>query len=277
MRSFNLNNRFYASLPRVFSLVAAFLLAVVLSGCATGPKSNPADPLEPFNRSMTRFNDGLDTVVLKPVANAYKAVVPELVRKGVSNFFGNLGDLWSGVNNLLQGKPGDAATQVGRVLVNTTVGLGGLLDVAADAGLERKREDFGQTLGSWGVPSGPYLVLPLLGPSTLRDTAARPVDSIGNPVGKISDVPVRNSLTGLDIIDTRVKLLGVTGMMADALDPYSMTRNAYLAKRRYDVYDGNPPELPKTKSADEEDDEPEGKAVQGKSAPPTNPAVPPAQ
>ena len=144
----------------------------LLAGCATGPNANPEDPYESFNRGVYSFNDGLDKAVLKPVATAYHDVAPKPIRTGVSNFFGNLGDVWSFVNNLLQGRGSDALDSMVRVNVNTLFGLGGLLDIATEMGVQRHKQDFGLTLGHWGVQTGPYLVLPLLGPSTLRDTAA---------------------------------------------------------------------------------------------------------
>jgi phospholipid-binding lipoprotein MlaA len=182
--------------------------------------------------------------VLKPVATAYTTVVPSLVRTGVSNFFANLGDAWSFVNNALQADVEGSLHSFWRVAVNTTLGLGGILDPATEMRLERHRKDFGLTLGRWGVPSGPYLVLPVLGPSTLRDTAALPVDYWVNPftVGQIADVPVRNSLYVLRGVDIRAQLLDATGLLDQAaLDPYSFMRDAWLQKRRNDVYNGNPP------------------------------------
>ena len=212
------------------------------AGCATAPGGDPRDPWESYNRSMTKFNDAVDTAVLKPVATAYKEAVPQPVRTGVRNFFGNLGDVWSFVNNVLQAKPEGALHSFWRVVINTTMGLGGVLDPATEMRLERHREDFGQTLGRWGVPSGPYFVLPLLGPSTLRDTVALPVDAYGNPLGHVNDIPVRNTLIGVNVIQTRAGLLTTTDLLeAAALDKYSFQRDAYLQKRLSEVHDGNPP------------------------------------
>ena len=220
--------------------VAALAL---LSGCASAPGADPRDPWEAYNRSMYRFNDAIDTAVLKPVATVYRDALPQPVRTGVGNFFGNLGDAWSFVNNVLQAKPEGALHSFWRVVVNTTIGLGGVLDPASEMNLERHREDFGQTLGRWGAESGPYLVLPILGPSTLRDTIALPVDYLGRPQAQIQDVPVRNSLTVLDAVDTRARLLGVEQLLDQAaLDPYTFQRDAYLQKRRNDVHDGAPPD-----------------------------------
>lgn len=212
------------------SLVAGTAL---LAGCASGPNANPADPFEPYNRSMTRFNDNLDKAVLKPVATAYRDVTPQPVRTGVGNFFANLGDAWSFVNNLLQLRGLEAYESMVRFSTNTVFGLGGLLDIASEAGIERHKQDFGLTLGHWGVPTGPYLVLPLLGPSTVRDTAALPLDVyVGDPVDHVQGGAARSSLYGLRIIDKRASLLGATTVLDKAaLDPYSFTRDVYLKLR----------------------------------------------
>ena len=206
--------------------------AALLSGCASGPGAHPDDPLEPYNRSMTRFNDGVDEAVLKPVATAYKDAVPSPVRTGVNNFFGNLGDVWSFVNNVLQLRPEEALSSLVRFNVNTVFGLGGVLDIASEMGVERNRQDFGLTLGRWGVPTGPYLVLPLLGPSTVRDTLAMPVDRQGNLVGQFDSVSARNSLYALRLVDTRAGLLGAGAVLESAaLDKYSFTRDVFLQLR----------------------------------------------
>jgi phospholipid-binding lipoprotein MlaA len=221
---------------------AAAVLAVV-AGCATGPNANPADPFEPFNRGVSRFNDGVDKAVLVPVATAYQGVLPSMVRTGVGNFFNNIGDVWSLANNVAQLKVQNSAETFMRLNVNTFFGLGGLLDVATEAGIPRHEEDFGQTLGHWGVGAGPYVVLPLLGSSTLRDTAAKPLDYWGDPVGHIDDVAWRNSLTVLRVVDTRAQFLRAGRLLEDAaLDKYSFTRDAFLQHRRSEVYDGNPPD-----------------------------------
>ena len=226
------------------SKVLCVAALILLTGCATGPNANPADPLEPFNRKVASFNDAVDDAVMRPVATAYQSAVPSLMRRGVSNFFGNLSDVWSFVNSVAQLKLQNSAETFMRVNVNTLFGLGGLLDIATEAGIDRHSEDFGQTLGRWGVASGPYLVLPLLGPSTLRDTVALPVDDWwGNAVGYVSDIPVRNSLYGLQMVDTRSNLLSATQLIDQAaLDKYSFTRDAFLQRRRNEVYDGDPPD-----------------------------------
>lgn len=211
-------------------LWAGLLALALLQGCAVGP--NPRDPFEPFNRSVTRFNDGLDEAIVKPVAQAYQNTVPSPVRTGVNNFFGNLSDAWSFVNNVLQAKPQAAVDSFMRVSVNTLIGLGGVLDWATPMGIERHSEDFGKTLGRWGMAAGPYLVLPVLGPSTVRDAAARVVDAQGDLVMQINNVPVRNSLYGLRAVELRAGLLRAGEVLDQAaLDKYSFTRDAYLQRR----------------------------------------------
>jgi phospholipid-binding lipoprotein MlaA len=219
-----------------------FLFA--LGGCAT-VGGNPDDPLEGYNRAMFSFNDSVDKAVLKPVASGYNKVMPEVARTGVSNFFSNTGDVWIGVNNILQGKVGQGASDFGRFAINTTVGVVGLFDVASNAGLEKHNEDFGQTLGRWGVGSGAYVVLPLLGPSDVRDGFSLVVDMYGNPLRYVSNVPTRNELYGVRLVDTRTNLLDVSQLMEEAaLDRYVYVRSAYLQRRRSLVYDGNPPPEP---------------------------------
>jgi phospholipid-binding lipoprotein MlaA len=217
------------------------LIFLVLAGCATGPNANPADPLEPFNRGVAGFNEGVDKALIKPVATAYRNVTPSPVRTGVNNFFNNLEDMWSTVNAIFQLRPQAAAENTMRVAVNTVLGLGGLLDIATEARIERHREDFGKTLGRWGAGSGPYIVLPLFGPSTLRDTIAFPVNSYGSVVGNISDVPVRNSLTVLNLVDTRSNFLRAGALVDEvALDKYSFVRDAHLQRRAASIYGYKP-------------------------------------
>jgi phospholipid-binding lipoprotein MlaA len=220
--------------------IAAVVLASTF-GCATvsGQAPNPIDPLEPFNRSVFRFNEGVDRAVLRPVATAYRDTLPLMVRTGVSNFFGNLGDVWSLANNVMQLKLQNSAETFMRLNVNTIFGLGGLLDIASEAGIERHREDFGQTLGRWGVPTGPYVVLPLLGPSTVRDTAALPVDHYGDVLSVVHDIGARNSLYALRVVDERATFLRAGQMLDEiALDKYSFTRDAFMQHRRSEVSGG---------------------------------------
>lgn len=218
---------------RSMVLVFAALVLAVLQGCAMSPNANPSDPWEPFNRQVYNFNDGLDEAVLKPVATAYQHVTPQIMRTGVTNFFGNIGDVWSFVNNVLQLKPAESVETLFRVGVNSTIGLFGLIDVATELRLEKHTEDFGQTLGYWGAPAGPYVVLPLFGPSTVRDSLALPVDAQGNLVGGVDEVALRNSLVTLRLVNTRANYLGAGRLLdAAALDKYSFTRDAYLQRRR---------------------------------------------
>ena len=215
----------------------------LLQACAAVPYKDPRDPMESWNRSVFSFNDSVDRAVVKPVAIAYQRVLPYWVRTGINNFFTNLDDAWSFVNNALQLRGQATADSFGRVMVNTTMGLGGILDVAGEMGMERHSANFGLTLGRWGVGPGPFVVLPLLGSSTLRDTLAMPIDRQGNLVNAVADVPTRDALTLLNVVDTRATYLKA-GDVVDgaALDKYSFTRDAYLQRRRNQVYDGNPPD-----------------------------------
>lgn len=212
--------------------VAGLLVALLLAGCASVAHPDPRDPWESYNRAMTRFNDDVDDALLKPVAKAYKTVVPQTARTGVGNFFGNLGDAWSAVNSALQLRGQDAFDNFVRFSFNTVFGLGGVLDIAGEAGVPRHREDFGRTLGRWGMPAGPYLVLPLLGPSTVRDTAALPVDWQGNLIRYVTPVDDRNALYGLQTVAARANLLRASSLLEQsALDPYAFMRDAYLQSR----------------------------------------------
>jgi phospholipid-binding lipoprotein MlaA len=217
-------------------LLGLVLLLLALSGCASGPRSDPRDPWEPFNRTMWDFNEGVDQAILKPVATAYKEIVPTMVRRGANNFFANLGDGWSFVNSALQLKPQEALDNLFRFNMNTLFGLGGLIDVASEFNIERHREDFGQTLGRWGVRSGPYLVLPLLGSYTLRDAAAISVNALGDPVRQIKNTPLRNTLYFGRIVDSRARFLGASSVLEEAaLDRYSFVRDVFLQVRRREV------------------------------------------
>ena len=231
-------------------LLPALGLVVVLGGCATtggagsaenagnadnagtAAARNPVDPYERFNRTMFNFNDKVDQYALKPAATAYKRVVPSFVQTGVYNFFGNLGDVWTAVNHLLQGRVADGVSDVMRFAVNTTFGLGGLLDIGSEAGLQKHRQDFGATLGVWGVQSGPSVVLPLLGSSTMRDSVALPVDFAGDPWSYVSPDPTRYTGTALRVIDLRAGVLDASNLIEDAaLDRYEFIRDAYLQRR----------------------------------------------
>lgn len=213
--------------------VATTVVLVLVQGCATAPGGNPADPFESLNRSVFSFNDKVDMAVLKPVATVYRDVTPSPIRTGVTNFFGNVSDAWSAVNNALQAKPQFALESLFRVTVNTLFGLGGLLDVAGEARIPKHTEDFGQTLGRWGVPSGPYLVLPILGPSTVRDTAALVVDTQGDAVSAASNVATRNTLLVTRAVNIRSRLLDAGDLLDEAsLDKYSFARDVHLQRRR---------------------------------------------
>ncbi|MBC5764822.1 MlaA family lipoprotein [Ramlibacter albus] len=223
-------------IKKLFVLALAAVALAGLGGCASLAERNPADPFEPMNREITKFNDGLDQMLLKPVATAYRRAVPPLVRTGVSNFFGNLGDLWSAANSALQLKIPNAFENLMRFHVNTVFGLGGILDLASEFNIERHKEDFGQTLGRYGVPAGPYIVLPFLGPSTLRDTLALPVDRRGDLVHYTSNEGVRHTLYGIRAVDQRANLLRVGEVLNEAsLDRYTFTRDAYLQRRRAEI------------------------------------------
>ncbi|MFN0303108.1 MAG: VacJ family lipoprotein [Burkholderiales bacterium] len=226
--------------------VGVALMFGVSAGCAN---VNPRDPIEPYNRVIYSVNDAIDRNVLKPVSEGYKFVVPRTARVGVRNFFANLEDVWIGTNNLLQLKIGDALSDWMRVVLNSTFGIAGLYDVASDAGLEKHNEDFGQTLGWWGVPSGPYLVLPLFGPSTFRDAPALFVDSSAGAYGAAASAIskdnanlVRFGLISLHTINRRADALEATTLLDQAaLDRYTFMRDAFLQRRQSLVYDGDPP------------------------------------
>ena len=225
--------------------LAAVAFGVVLACTGAAQAQSANDPLEGWNRAVFSFNEGLDAAVLKPVATGYKNAVPELVRSGVSNFFGNIGDAWSAINQLLQAKPIASAQMTMRVATNTLFGIGGLFDVASDLGIERQPEDFGQTLGRWGLGAGPYIVWPLLGPSSLRDTAGLPLDLSWRASALTNDTAAKVGLTTLQLIDVRANLLGASRIVDDiALDKYVFIRDGYLTRRRSQVYDGDPPDLP---------------------------------
>jgi phospholipid-binding lipoprotein MlaA len=233
---------------RRFLALAVVAASLALGGCATvqqarGGPGQKLDPWENWNRKVFAFNEGLDTYVLKPAATAYANVVPQPVRRGVDNFFANAADAWSAVNNILQGKGQAAFEDVVRVTTNSFFGIGGIFDVASEIGIERHKEDFGQTLGRWGFGAGAYIVWPLFGPSTVRDSIALPLDRAASPALLINDGRAQFGLTVLQVINTRANLLGAGQVLDDiALDKYTFLRDAYLQRRRSLVYDGNAPD-----------------------------------
>jgi phospholipid-binding lipoprotein MlaA len=263
-------------------LIAGWL--ALLAGCATtsatssAPAAAPSraeqiDPWERWNRRVYRLNDKVDEKVLKPAATTYTKVVPEPVRRGVNNFFGNVSDVWSAVNNLLQGKLTNGLQDIIRVGTNTLFGLGGFLDVASEFGADRQGEDLGQTLGKWGMAPGPYVVWPVIGPSTLRDSIALPLDVQVSPALAMQSNAAKAATAGLQAVNQRANLLGASNMLNDiALDRYAFVRDAYLQRRRSLVYDGDPPE----EKEPEDDVPPEApKAAGAASAPAAAASAPP--
>ena len=252
--------------------IAAVAVFALLEGCATVPPNagqDPRDPLEGFNRQVFAFNEGLDKVVLKPLAEVYDKVLPVPVQDCFSNGFSNLREPSNAFNNLLQGKAAEAVSDVCRFAVNTTVGLLGCFDVASRMGLERHREDFGQTLGRWGFGQGPFLVLPLFGPSSIRDGTGLGVETVLDVNFWINNVSVRNTIFGVRTVNARDELLRADDLISEAaLDKYTFVRDGYLQRRRNQVYDGNPPR------EKDEDDEPEEPPAP-KSAPSTGSSGPP--
>ena len=213
--------------------LSGLLLCAALAGCATGPTADPRDPLERYNREMQLFNDAVDEAVVKPVATGYANVTPDPIRTAISNFFGNLNDVWATINTGLQLRVEDTAINALRVGMNTFFGMAGLIDIASEMGLYRNQADFGQTLGRWGVPPGPYLVLPIFGPSTLRDTVGMGVEAKGDMVGTLDNVPNRNALTALRLIEKRAGLLRAGTVLDEAaLDKYSFSREIFLQRRQ---------------------------------------------
>ncbi len=217
------------------------LASLALSGCASS-HHNPKDPFEPFNRGVYQFNDTVDKTLIKPAAKGYNIVMPALGKTMVSNFFSNLDDVIVTINDLLQFKVARAASDGGRILVNSTIGLYGLVDVASKVGLEKHNEDFGQTLGYWGIGNGPYLVIPLFGPSSVRDGIGLYADSRSGMMRKIKHVDTRNQLYATNLLSKRTSLLNQERVLDEAMiDQYSFIRDAYLQHRRSLIYDGNPP------------------------------------
>lgn len=237
----------FITLRPIHLLALMVLLATAaLSGCATAPgRTTNNDPLQKINRGMYHLNDTLDRAAVKPLAKGYQKVTTDWMRLGVRNFFSNLGVPWVAVNELLQGKPKFMAQQTGRFLVNTVVGIGGLIDVASKLNLPAKDEDFGQTLAVWGVPSGPYLVLPFFGPSTVRDGFGRIPDYYARPT-TYAPIPweTATGLAVLDVLRRRQAFLAVDDALNNAYDPYGVVRDVWVQQRQYQIFDGNPPDEP---------------------------------
>jgi len=238
------------------------IAVMLLGGCASA--GNPRDPLEPLNRGIYQFNDAVDTVLFRPMAEVYQ-VLPQFVRTGIGNFFSNVQDVIIALNNLLQGKVTDAGLDLCRIIVNSTVGILGLIDVGTEIGLEKHQEDFGQTLGRWGIGTGPYIVIPFLGPSTVRDGFGLIGDWKTDPLTYLEPTRTRNAAYGLYFLNRRAELLSASRILEiAALDPYEFVRDAYLQRRRNLVYDGNPPD----------EDDPEIEARPKTAAPEVKPATP---
>jgi phospholipid-binding lipoprotein MlaA len=223
--------------------IVLLVLLGVMVGCASipaGVERSPHDPWESFNRSVFEFNEGLDAYVLKPVVTGYRFVLPEFVRDGIYNFFSNYSDIYTALQNLLQGKPDYAFSDLMRVVVNTTFGLGGLIDMATPGGLPKHKEDWGQTFGVWGIPSGPYVVLPFFGPSNVRDTFGTAADLESDYLFRLlPDVALRNSLTGLRVVNARNTYYEAGDLLdGAALDKYSFVRDAYIQRRQYQINEG---------------------------------------
>lgn len=237
----------------VFRNFSIILILAILGGCASKGAS-PEDPWEGWNRKVYDFNKSVDKNIAKPVTKGYKAITPDFVETGVSNVFSNLGDIPNFLNNFLQGKPVDSISDLTRFVVNSTIGIVGLWDPASKMGLEKHDEDFGQTLATWGVEKGPYVMLPFLGPSTLRDTVAYPVDNYTDLVGHIDHVPTKNQLRILNLVDQRAAIMAFEEQLESASDEYLFVRDVYLQNRKYKVFDGEIP-LDDDFGCEEEDEE----------------------
>ena len=225
-----------AAWRRLTGWLALGSLLMALGGCASvagpGTPPNKRDPWENWNRKVFAFNEAVDEAVLKPVATAYSELVPRPVRLGVDNFFGNIGDAWSAVNLFLQGRLKTGLNQTLRFAINSTMGFGGVIDIAGEAGIERNSEDMGRTFGRWGTGTGAYIVWPLFGPSSVRDTLAMPFDWLASPTGLVSETGPKAGVISLRVINARANLLGAGRMLDDiALDKYTFLRDAYIARR----------------------------------------------
>ncbi len=240
--------------------LALIALCLLLTGCATAPDraGEPNDPLEPLNRRVHAFNDVFDRNIAQPVARGYNAVLPRPVNRGITNFFRNLGEVSVLVTSALQLKPRATVITANRLMINTTFGIAGVFDVASMMGAKPQDEDFGQTLGYWGADAGPYLVLPFLGPSSVRDGTGLVVDGWYDPINSIDDTATLTGMTVLRIVDTRARLLGTTDLLGTAaVDPYAYTRDAWLRRRVNQIHDGDPPPeaLPDTGNGTGEEDD----------------------
>ncbi len=226
----------------IHAVIVSFALG--LSGCSSIPPDarTESDPWEPLNRSLYSMNVAIDKVSTKPLAKGYRKITPSIIRKGVSNFFSNLIAPRSAINQFLQGKPGRGVSELGRFVINSTIGIGGLFDPATPIGLEEHQEDFGQTAAVWGIPDGPYVMLPILGPRTLRDAILTPLDVVVDPLFQYNNSSVRDKLYILRLIHLRYRLLSAEKFLEDSKDRYVTIRESYLQNREYEVYDGDPPE-----------------------------------
>lgn len=238
------------SAKRVRAVIFSALVCAICVACATPPPNadgsqperSPADPWEPLNRSLHRSNRAIDRVTLRPLAKGYEIIVPRFMRIGIGNFSQNLRSPLNIINSFLQGKFGHGFKETGRFVMNTTLGIGGLLDVATDAGIAAQNEDFGQTLAVWGVPDGPYVFVPFLGPRTLRDATMIPVNFLADPLFHYDNASVRDKVYLVRAVDVRQRLFSVEKLLEGAVDPYIRLREAYLQNRKYLIYDGDPPE-----------------------------------
>ena len=235
-------------IDRMVSRIAAAALlsaCIVLSGCASTTKRGAIDdPFEPFNRAMYAVNEPLDKYFARPIAEAYVAIVPSLIRQGVTNYVNNIDDFFSAINGLLQGKLDKAGNDMGRVMINSAFGFGGLIDIASSGDIPRGMEDFGQTFGYWGIPQGPFLFVPLWGPTTVRDGSGELLRLVWSPTNEIPNVALRNTVYGFVAVNLRANALDATSLLEQAsIDPYTFVRRSYLQRREYLVYDGSPPPL----------------------------------
>ena len=225
---------------RIIAAASVSGVVALLAGCAMGPTRE--DPFEPMNRVSYKVHEVIDGRLVKPVVRAYVDYTPKPVRLAVSNFFGNIDDMFSVVNDMLQGKGDKAGNDLGRVITNTGFGILGLIDIASDAGIPKGNEDFGQTFGFWGLPQGPYLFIPVFGPTTVRDGTGWLIRGYASPVGYIDDIATRDVLWTLNLVDLRASALQAENLLNQAaLDPYTFIRRSYFQRRQYLVYDGKPP------------------------------------